>query len=193
MQDHASEGGLTDAHRDRAEVHPWCPQEAVYPAPHTRMSRGISLTALTIAGLTYRDRRKQDRRDLFLKLHERMVEPDLQRGRRLLFTRARTVEDVKRLREDEPGVFDDINRAVWMLDIAGMYVAKNYVDKDDFVAEWGSVFGRAWRGAQPFLEVRIAGLPGGSPGWPYFRALGMEMAAALEPEQPIADDQQPDR
>lgn len=140
----------------------------------------ISLTALTIAGLTYRDRRKQDRRDLFLKLHERMVDSDLQRGRRLLFTRAQSVADVNRIRADEPDVFDQINRAVAMLDIAGMYVAKKYVDKDDFVAEWGSAYGRAWIAAQPFLEVRLAGLRGGTPGWPYFRDLGTELSASFE-------------
>ena len=145
----------------------------------------ISLTALTLTGLTYRDRRKQDRRDLFLKLHERLVEPDVQRGRRLLFTEATTVEAVRELREQQPEIFDQINRAIAMLDIAGMYVARGYIDKDDFLSEWSGVYGRAWLASQPFLEVRLGGIRAGrNPGWPHFRALGAEAAELLEPVTP---------
>ncbi|GAA3939994.1 hypothetical protein [Actinoplanes auranticolor] len=143
----------------------------------------ISMTALTLTGLTYRDRRKQDRRDLFLRVHERLVEPDLQRGRRLIFTRAQTVEAVIDLREHEPEIYDQINRAVAMLDIAGMYITKNYIDKDDFMAEWGPAYGRIWLAAQPFLEVRLGGIRSGGSGWPHFRLLGPEAANALEPER----------
>jgi hypothetical protein len=138
----------------------------------------ISVAALAITGLSYRDRRRQDRRDLFLKLHERLVEADLQRGRRLLFTRARTVEAVLKLRDEEPESFDLINRAIAMYDVAGLYVARNYVDKQDFMTEWGPVYGRAWLAADAFLAVRL----GDRQGWRYFRELGVEAAAALEPE-----------
>jgi len=135
----------------------------------------ISLTALTLTGLSYRDRRKQDRRDLFLKLHERLVEPDLQRGRRLMFAHAQTTEAVKELREQKPELYDQINRALAMFDIAGMYITKGYINKKDFMAEWGSVYGRAWLAAQPFLEVRFGGIHSdGQRGWPHLRTLGPE-------------------
>ena len=155
----------------------------------------ISIAALAFTGLTYRDRRRQDRRDLFLKLHERLVETDLQRGRRLLFTQAQTIESVLKLRDEEPDNFDLINRAIAMLDVAGLYVTKKYVDKQDFLAEWGPVYGRAWLAADAFLAVRLGGLRGGQHGWPYFQALGAEAAVALGPEPaparesvtPIAD------
>ncbi|MET8909948.1 hypothetical protein [Micromonospora sp. NPDC004551] len=139
----------------------------------------ISIAALAFTGLSYKDRRGQDRRDLFLKLHERLVEADLQRGRRLLFTRAQTVESVQRMRDEEPDNFDLINRAVAMLDVAGLYVARKYVDKQDFLAEWGGVYTQAWLSADAFLTVRLGEPRDGREGWPHFRALGAEAAAAL--------------
>jgi hypothetical protein len=149
----------------------------------------ISLTALTFTGLTYRDKRKQDRRDLFLKLHERLVDPELQRGRKLLFTHAGTREAVIALRDEEPEVFDAINRALAMYDIAAMYIAKEYIGKKDFLEEWGPSYGRCWLAAQPFLEVRFGDLPsGGLRGWPHFRQLGPEAAGTLEREHVTAPE-----
>lgn len=138
----------------------------------------ISLVALIVSGLTYRDRRQQDRRDLFLKLHERLLEPELQRGRRLLHTKARTVRDVEALRDSSPDEYDLVNRAVAMSDVAAMYVARGYVDRDDFVGEWGVAYGRLWLAAEAFLEVRLR-YPGGEAGWPHFRSLGRELADAI--------------
>ncbi|MCM0678283.1 hypothetical protein NCC78_26945 [Micromonospora phytophila] len=153
-----------------------------FPEVSSSASLLISIAAVAFTGLAYRDRRRQDRRDLFLKLHERLVEADLQRGRRLLFTRAQTLESVLQLRDEEPDNFDLINRAIAMLDVAGLYVDRKYVDKQDFLAEWGGVYGRAWLAADAFLAVRLGDLRGGRQGWPYFRALGVEAAAALDPE-----------
>ncbi|GAA3335891.1 hypothetical protein GCM10020358_05950 [Amorphoplanes nipponensis] len=48
-----------------------------------------------------------------------------------------------------------------MLDVAGMYVAKGYIDRADFLAEWGTVYGRVWLACQPFLEVRLSGIATG--------------------------------
>jgi hypothetical protein len=138
----------------------------------------ISLVAVAFTVLSYRDRREQDRRDLFLKLHEKLIDADLQRGRRLIFTRAATVEDVEWLRDHEPEQYDLVNRAVAMFDVAGMYVAKN-----DFMAEWGPSYGRLWLASQSFLTVRFGDIPsGGVRGWPHFRTLGTEAAEALDPD-----------
>jgi hypothetical protein len=113
---------------------------------------------------------------LFLKLHERLVEPDLQRGRRLVFTHAKTVDDVIELRDRQAAEFDLINRALSMLDIAGLYVERNYIVKEDFLSEWGTALGPIWLASDPFLQVRF----GGTRGWPHFRALGQEAAEALD-------------
>lgn len=141
----------------------------------------VSFAALAFTGLTYRDRRKQDRRDLFLKLHERLVDADLQRGRRLLYSHARTRQEVTELRESHPEQYDLINRSLAMLDVAGMYVDRDYIDKKDFLSLWGPTYGRAWLAAGPFLDERFAGLRSGSRGWPYFRSLGAEAAESLDP------------
>jgi hypothetical protein len=142
----------------------------------------ISLAALAFTGFSFRDRRRQDRRDLFLKVHERLLDPDLQRGRRLLFSHAQTVEAVIELRDQHLEEFDLINRSLAMFDVAGMYAAKNYIDGRDFLAEWGLSYGRCWIAADAFLQVRFGSVPGGDArGWPHFRRLGPVAAGALDP------------
>lgn len=151
----------------------------------------ISFLALAFNALTYRDRRRQERRDLFLKLHERLLELDLQRGRRLLFDHGKTKEQITALRRERPEEYDLINRAIGMLEVAAMYVERKYVSKDDFLAEWGFVYGRVWEASGPFLDVRFGGVRGGDRGWPRFRKLGPEAAETLGPSTARPDEDLP--
>lgn len=132
----------------------------------------LSTAALAISALTYRDRRTSDRRDLFLKMHERLVDPDLQEGRRLLYERVTSTSDAAQLRTDNKEEYQKINRALAMFDIFSMYVARGYIDRKVALEEWGHSLGRAYKQAGPFIEER-ASVQSWTP-WPHFRRFGPE-------------------
>jgi hypothetical protein len=114
----------------------------------------FSVLAVGISAASYRDRRTQDRRDLFLKLHERLVDPDIQMGRRLLHERVSTVDDAQRLRVGSVEDYQLINRALAMFDIFAMYVHRGYIDRDLALEEWGHSFARTYKRALPFIDDR---------------------------------------
>lgn len=132
----------------------------------------FSTAALAISALTYRDRRTSDRRDLFLKMHERLVDPDLQEGRRLLYERVGSKRDAAVLRADAKEDYQKINRALAMFDIFSMYVSRGYIDRKLALEEWGHSLGRAYAQAEPFIEER-ASVQSWTP-WPHFRRFGPE-------------------
>ncbi|GAA1155014.1 DUF4760 domain-containing protein [Nocardioides aquiterrae] len=140
------------------------------------ISLGIALFALTINGLTFRDRRRQDRRDLFLKMHERLIDQDLQRGRRLLYQHIHDEGSARRLRmspaEADAEIYQAINRALAMFDVFSMYVEKGYIDRAEALQEWGHTLARAFQQAQPFIADRDNNQTWLS--WPNLRSFGQE-------------------
>lgn len=116
----------------------------------------FSSIALLISAATYITKQKQDRRDLFLKMHERLVDPDIQLGRKLLFERVESVEDAALLRKNNTTEYQLINRALAMFDIFAMYVERGYIDKTLALDEWGHSFARTYRRADPFIADRLA-------------------------------------
>lgn len=135
----------------------------------------LSGLALLVSAVTYRDRRRQDRRDLFLRVHERLVDPDIQHGRRLLYERVDSVSDAAHLREHEVEVYQLINRAVAMFDIFAMYVQRGYINRDVALEEWGHAFARFFTRAEPLIEDRVTD-QSWTP-WPHFRNFGGEAVA----------------
>ena len=133
----------------QAGVDPWAVIAPAIPV-------GISLLAVGVSLLLWWDQRRQDKRNLFLKIHEALVDPDLQEGRRLLFARTWTQEDVEKCRLDRPNEYQLINRALAMLDIFALYVEKKYVIKQMVLEEWSHIVTRAATYGQPFIEDRAA-------------------------------------
>ncbi len=132
----------------------------------------ISVAAFAINLINLIDRRRQDRRDLFLKLHERLIDPDLQNGRRLLYQRVHNQADAGRLREDHPDDYQLVNRALAMFDVFSLYVEKGYVDRDVALEEWGHVIARAWSRAQHVIADRDQDQTWQV--WPHLRAFAGE-------------------
>jgi hypothetical protein len=95
----------------------------------------ISCAAFVFSVFTWRERRAQDQRDLFLRIHERLVDVDLQRGRRVLFQMVQSIEDARALFQDRREDSDLANRALAMLDVAALYVERGYVDRDLFATQ----------------------------------------------------------
>ncbi|MEU9521763.1 hypothetical protein [Streptomyces sp. NPDC048224] len=105
---------------------------------------------------------RNDRRDLTLKLHESLIDPKLQTGRKVIHE----MRDVESL---TPEQYELANRALASLDIAGFYCAKKYISEKDFLDLWAPALVTLGRAAGPFLAFRDAQRP--TPVWPYYRRL----------------------
>src|SRR5262245_19077114 len=92
----------------------------------------ISSAASAFGIFTWRDHKRQDKRDLLLQLHERLHDVELQRGRRILY-QVRSVEDARALFQQGPEDYDVDNKALWMWDIAALYADKGYIDRAGFM------------------------------------------------------------
>ncbi|MDX3522405.1 hypothetical protein [Streptomyces scabiei] len=125
----------------------------------------ISIVALGISIFSLVDRKRLDKRDLTLKLHETLTSPELQAGRRIIFNLDREVSE---LGQEE---YQSVNRALATLDIAGFYCAKGYINEDDFLDLWSPSLAKLKQKALPFLEHRDAERPSDLPAWPYYRKL----------------------
>jgi Tfp pilus assembly protein PilN len=63
----------------------------------TVISIVLACAAFLFSIFTWRERRSQDQRDLFLKRHERLIDIDLQHGRRILAQSIRSTKDAQSL------------------------------------------------------------------------------------------------
>jgi hypothetical protein len=120
------------------------------------ISLAIALAAFGINGASFRDRRRQDRRDLFLKMHERLVEPELQEGRRVIFETIHSRADAAALRAAGGKEYALANRALAMYDVFALYVSEGYIEHDLALREWGPNLASIWGHARFFIEDREA-------------------------------------
>ncbi|MGW1784117.1 hypothetical protein ACWCQQ_34175 [Streptomyces sp. NPDC002143] len=135
----------------------------------------ISIVALLVSGLAVLYATRTDKRDVFLRLHETLISPELQRGRKVLFDlyrRQGAVEDLG------PLDYELANRALAALDVAGYYCEKKYVDEEDFLELWAPALGRLKYAAAPFVEHRDGMFPG-MPVWPRYKRLANRAEARL--------------
>lgn len=132
----------------------------------------ISLAAFIFSVHNWRERKRQDQRDLYLKIHERLVEIDLQRGRRIIYRDVHSAEDAEALFRERPEDYDLANRALAMLDVAALYEEQGYIDSKLFMDEWGPVYARIRENSGYFIAERIAhSVAPAHPAWPHFQSL----------------------
>ncbi|MDA4891939.1 hypothetical protein PFZ55_34210 [Streptomyces sp. MS2A] len=127
----------------------------------------ISAIAVTISLLSLYVNRRKDRRDTFLKLHELLISPELQNGRRILFelyARGGRVEDLP------PDDYTSVNRALAVFDAAGLYCHMKYVSEKDVLDLWAPSLTKVKYAAGDFLSHRDAFWPG-VPTWAHYRRL----------------------
>jgi hypothetical protein len=104
---------------------------------------------------------EQNRRDLFLSVHERLCQEDAHRGRRILWDQIGSEDQARIMRRDHPEEWRQVVHAIAMLDMLGLYVRQGYIDKDLALKEWGSICAHAWEhGGKHVLPAREADL-----GW----------------------------
>ena len=130
----------------------------------------ISVLAFIFSVFSWLERKRQDRRDLFLKINERLAEIDLQRGRRILYRDVNSKEDAKTLFDQRPDDYDLANMALAMLDIAALYVEQRYIDRRLFMNQWGLAYARLRENSCYFINERAARstVPVPQP-WPHFQ------------------------
>jgi hypothetical protein len=143
----------------------------------------ISCGAFAFSLYTWRERVTQDQRDLFLRIHERLLEVELQHGRRILFRQVNSVEDVKILFRDKPEHYDLANMALAMLDTAALYVEHRYIDGELYMQEWGYTYKNILEHARYFLAEREerSALPNPRP-WRHFFSFAIEASRREWPE-----------
>lgn len=136
---------------------------------------GLSLAALLRS-------RGQARIDLFVDFHQRLLDPELHRGRRVLLDHVTSTSDVRRLRADEEAYFA-VNRALATLDVLAGHAERGWMDRELVLAEWGELFALIAPPAKHFAAVRAEELGLRSLPWPHLRRLG-----AIATERMQGDD-----
>ncbi len=134
----------------------------------------ISLAAFGVSVYSLVASRERDRRDLFLEMHHRLTDKELQEGRRLLFEKIESVDDVRLIRKADQASAASINRALTMFELLAFYVESGYVDKQLMLEEWGHTFAKAWSHGCHFVEERLEREQTGWSGWPHLQTLGPE-------------------
>ncbi len=93
----------------------------------------VALIAVALTTYTVIQARRTQRTDAFLRLHELMIQPDAQRGRRRLFQAANGVTAMPRPGTVESG---EMNRALALYDTLGMYIEHRIVDPESALDAW---------------------------------------------------------
>jgi hypothetical protein len=140
----------------------------------SNVSLVISSAALALSLGAFLTSRWRDRRDLLLRIHDRMTAADQQRGRRLIYEMSEQHRRVEDLSDDE---YASINNALASLNTLGLYYRRRYVRRKDILELWALPVVRILLAAEPFLAHRdeLAGTR-----WPELRtfALGRREVSA---------------
>lgn len=126
----------------------------------------VASLAFCVASATFMFNWRKGKVDLFVSIHEKLIAPEIQKGRRILANQADTVLPVYRLTDDQ---FESVNRALALYDTLAMYATRRNVIKADVWETWGVAMHRrapqirafiAWRAMQD--EYR---------SWPHLTAM----------------------
>jgi hypothetical protein len=146
----------------------------------------FSAVAVIISASTFAFNVRSRRRDLFLTMHERLLDDDVRRGRRaLLSPPVSSVEEARALRDRSGETYELASRALAMLDVLGCYVYRGYISKSLVLEEWGHTYAQLWLAGRHIIEMRLEDDGGLWSAWPHLQRLGEESLAWVE--------QQPDR
>jgi hypothetical protein len=115
------------------------------------MTVAISIAALAVSLSTFMTTRWRDKRDLLLRVHERLITPDQQHGRRLIYGKVARGIPPETLDEDERTA---INNALTTLDAVAIYYRRRYIRRKDLLELWALTVVRLVRAAEPFLAHR---------------------------------------
>lgn len=127
---------------------------------------GAAMPGIIAIGLTMytvRQTRRQHRLDTFTRLHDLLTAQESQRGRRKLFAAAESGVWPERGSVD----WDEINRALSMLETLAMYINRKIVNRDLVMEAWHHSLRRLQGPAEHFIALRC----GDHRLWPHLRTL----------------------
>lgn len=140
----------------------------------------ISMGAFGFTLFNWNHARQRDKRDLFLRLHELLLEADLQRGRRIALEQITSPEDAKAMRDANPDDYDTINRAMAFADLFALYAYEGYIDHGMALGTWKYAFDRLRAPAEHFMEHRRK--MNGDIAWPNLRRFCEEAERSVATE-----------
>lgn len=97
----------------------------------------VTTLALFVSIAAFVHNSRKSTRDAFLAIHEKMFDPEIQEGRGILFEEIKSIDDAKKLRQENPEDFRKVNRSIAMWDVLAMYVNRGYLPKSMVMEEWG--------------------------------------------------------
>lgn len=127
----------------------------------------VSVGALALGLVNFTRARHLDKRDLFLKVHERLLEPDVVAGRRILYTLGSTQEAAALVYQEDRMTL--VYRALAMFDVLALYAESGWIDEATVLDEWGNSLARSVEPAEHFIAARYESTQWHS--WPHYRAL----------------------
>ena len=126
----------------------------------------LSVAALLFSAFVFFYNRRSSKRELLLRIHEQLLAPERQHGRRVLFEMVERAETPHDLKADD---FRDANHALSLLGMLGFIYCKRYIPRHDVLDLWALTATRVVDAAEKsgFLALRDA--QNGAPIWPYLR------------------------
>jgi hypothetical protein len=143
------------------------------------MTIAISIAAFVVSAATFSTSYWRDRRDLMLRVHERLTSIEQQRGRREIH---RMGDQHKRVEDLTPDEYDKINNAIAALDVMAVYYKRKYIPREPMLEFWAEPVLRLMRAAEPFLSHRDRDWLGttGRRTWPALHAFADDARKYLE-------------
>jgi hypothetical protein len=127
----------------------------------------ISAVAVVLSLIALSYQRTTQRKELLLRVYEGLLEPEQQKGRRLLFELAEQEKPITELDQDD---VDCVNHALASLNILGFLYGRGYIPRRDALDLWGVPAARAWKAAHETGMFDRRDGQEGRPVWPHFRA-----------------------
>lgn len=140
----------------------------------------IAFLALWWSRRTWRASLEQNRRDMFLALHEKLSSSEQQSGRRILREKINSLRDAQVMRRKKPQDLRLVVSALGMMDILGLYVEKDFVDEQLVFEEWGPLLAEILPSGVHVIEERRQNGGSGRRLWPHFRRLALAATAWVE-------------
>lgn len=113
-----------------------------------------ALLALLISVSAFRIARRSARRQQFIRLHELLVSPESQKGRRILHATAKSAGRITFLWQFRPNDFDLMNRAVSLFHTLAIYTRRGYVPVDFSKDQWAQNVRRSWSRIETYIRWR---------------------------------------
>lgn len=126
----------------------------------------IGLIAVGFTTYTIVQSREQRRLDAFSRMHDLLITEDSQRGRRMLYDAANSGSWPERNSPE----WDQMNRALAMLDTLAIYIDKKIVDRELAMDTWAARFAESGSLQNIFMRLRADDYL----MWPFMRAMFRE-------------------